>query len=154
MERNRYADLLRVTAIIMVVLGHWLLTVITYRGGRLSGVDALNYVGWGRWVTLGWQVMPAFFLVGGYVDALAWTRHHERGESWTVWVRGRVMALLWPVTTYLAVAVLVTAVASLCGVNHSELAEAGHLVSLQLWFIPVYLLLIALTGGGAWRCQR
>ncbi len=145
MERNRYADLLRVTAIMMVVLGHWLLTVITYRGGQLSGVDALNYIGWGRWVTLGWQVMPAFFLVGGYVDTLSWTRHHERGEGWTAWVRGRVMTLLWPATVYVAVAVLVTAVASFCGVNHSELAEAGHLVSLQLWFIPVYLLLIALT---------
>lgn len=145
MERNRYADLLRVTAIIMVALGHWLLTVITYRGERLSGVDALDYIGWGRWVTLGWQVMPAFFLVGGYVDMQAWTRHHERGENWTAWVRRRVMALLWPVTAYVAAAVVVTAAASLCAVNPSELAEAGHLVSLQLWFIPVYVLLIALT---------
>ena len=33
--RNRYADLLRVCAIGAVVLGHWLLTDITYRGGRL-----------------------------------------------------------------------------------------------------------------------
>ena len=33
--RNRYADLMRVGAISMVVVvGHWLLTDITYRGGR------------------------------------------------------------------------------------------------------------------------
>jgi hypothetical protein len=48
MERNRYADLLCVTAIGMVVLGHWLLTDITYSSGRLDGLDALKYVSWGR----------------------------------------------------------------------------------------------------------
>ena len=40
-ERNRYLDLLRVSALIVVVLGHWLLTDITYSGGQLSGLDAL-----------------------------------------------------------------------------------------------------------------
>ncbi|HXZ75355.1 MAG TPA: hypothetical protein VEH31_31425, partial [Streptosporangiaceae bacterium] len=62
-NRNRYADLLRVCAIGGVVYGHWLLTDVTYRAGRLSGLDALEYVSWGRWVTLLFQVMPVFFLV-------------------------------------------------------------------------------------------
>jgi hypothetical protein len=31
-----------VTAIVMVVLGHWLLTGITYQGGHPSGLDALG----------------------------------------------------------------------------------------------------------------
>ena len=34
MDRNRYADLLRVVAIGAVVYGHWILTNITYRHGR------------------------------------------------------------------------------------------------------------------------
>jgi hypothetical protein len=46
--RNRYVDLVRVGAIAAVLLGHWLLTDVTYRNGRLSGVDALNYIDWGR----------------------------------------------------------------------------------------------------------
>ncbi|MGH3229869.1 MAG: hypothetical protein ACRDOA_15070 [Streptosporangiaceae bacterium] len=33
----------------------------------------------------------------------------------------------------------------MAGVGLAELAEAGWLVALQLWFLPVYLLLIALT---------
>jgi hypothetical protein len=49
--RNRYADLLRVCAISAVVVGHWLLTDIIYRDGQLSGLDALTYISWGRWVT-------------------------------------------------------------------------------------------------------
>ena len=53
--------------------GDRLLTGITYQGGHLSGLDALDYVSWGRWVTLLFQVMPVFFLVGGYANAVSWT---------------------------------------------------------------------------------
>ena len=81
MERNRYADLLRVLAIGAVVSGHWLLTSITYRGGQLSGLDAIHYVSWAGWVTLAFQVMPVFFLVGGYVHAISWTAHHAAGRG-------------------------------------------------------------------------
>ena len=80
-DRNRYADLLRVVAIGGVVYGHWLLISVTYRNGQLSGLDALDYVSWGRWLTWLFQVMPVFFLVGGYVNAQSWMAHHARGES-------------------------------------------------------------------------
>lgn len=143
--RNRYADLLRVGAIGLVVLGHWLLTDITYHGGQLSGINALYYVSWGRWVTLFFQVMPVFFLVGGYANAVSWTAHHARGESWTVWVRARLTRLIWPTTVYVAVATLAVTGARIAGADPAELAQAGWFVALHLWFLPVYLLLIALT---------
>jgi fucose 4-O-acetylase-like acetyltransferase len=142
---NRYADLLRVLAIAVVVVGHWLLTSITYRDGQLSGLNAVRYVSWGGWVTLVFQVMPVFFLVGGHVHALSWTGHHERGESWAGWVRERAMGLLWPATVYVAAMVFAAAVARAAGASPTELTKAGWLVALQLWFLPVYLLLIALT---------
>ncbi len=145
MERNRYADLLRVAAIGAVVCGHWLLISVTYRNGQLSGSDALHYIGWGRWVTWLFQVMPVFFLVGGYVNALSWMSHHARGQAWTWWVRDRAMRLLWPTAVYVGVAVLAVSVARAAGTSPAETAEAGWLVALQLWFLPVYLLLIALT---------
>ena len=145
MERNRYADLLRVAAIGAVVYGHWLLTDITYRNGQLSGLDALDYVSWARWVTWGFQVMPVFFLVGGYVNAVSWKTHRARGQDWTWWVRDRAMRLLWPTTVYVAMMVLAATAARAAGVRAAEIAEAGWLVALQLWFLPVYLLLIALT---------
>ena len=106
MERNRYADLVRVVAIGGVVYGHWLLISVTYRNGQLSGLDALDYVSWGRWLTWLFQVMPVFFLVGGYVNAQSWMAHHARGESWTRWVRDRAMRLLWPTAVFVVVAVL------------------------------------------------
>jgi surface polysaccharide O-acyltransferase-like enzyme len=143
--RNRYADLLRVCAIAGVVYGHWLLTDITYAGGRLSGLDALAYVSWGRWATLLFQVMPVFFLVGGYANAVSWSAHHAQGDGWTLWVRRRALRLLWPATVYITVAELAAAGAKAAGAGPAELAQAGWFTALQLWFLPVYLLLIALT---------
>ncbi|MFE5587646.1 acyltransferase [Kitasatospora sp. NPDC056531] len=145
MERNRYADLLRVGAIGTVVLGHWLLTNPTYRNGQLSGQDALQYVAWGRWLTLLFQVMPAVFLVGGFANAASWTEHHEHGGDWAGWVRRRALRLLWPVTVYLAAVFLGVSAARASGVGTSELARTGWYIALHLWFLPVYLLLIALT---------
>jgi fucose 4-O-acetylase-like acetyltransferase len=143
--RNRYADLLRVGAISMVVAGHWLLTDITDRGGTLSGLDALDYISWGRWVTLVFQVMPVFFLVGGYVNARSWTARQEQGEGWAEWVRPRAMRLLWPTAVYVTVAILAFAAARMAGASAAELTQVGWLVAFQLWFLPVYLLLIAAT---------
>jgi fucose 4-O-acetylase-like acetyltransferase len=91
------------------------------------------------------QVMPVFFLVGGYANALSWTSRHEQGESRTRWVRDRAMRLLWPTGVYVIVAVLAITAARLAAVSLAEIGEAGSLVALQLWFLPVYLLLVALT---------
>ena len=124
-ERNRYLDLLRVAAIGGVVYGHWLLISVTYRNGQLSGADALDYVAWGRWVTWAFQVMPAFFLVGGYVNAQSWTARHAEGQSWTVWVRDRTMRLWWPTAVFVVVGILAAAVARAAGVGAAELAQAG-----------------------------
>jgi fucose 4-O-acetylase-like acetyltransferase len=151
MDRNRYADLLRVIALAGVVYGHWLLTDITDSRGQLGGLDALGYVSWGRWGTLLFQVMPVFFLVGGYVNARSWTAHSggdppwTRRGPWARWVRHRAVRLLRPATVYVAVAVVVIAGARAAGASLATLAAAGWLVAFQLWFLPVYLLLIALT---------
>ncbi len=153
MDRNRYADLLRVAALGGVVYGHWLLTVITDSHGQLGGLDALNYVSWARWGTLLFQVMPVFFLVGGYVNARSWTAHADGSAAnpwpqwgpWARWVRYRAIRLLRPATVYVAVSVLVIAAARTAGSSPRVLAAAGWLVAFQLWFLPVYLLLIALT---------
>ena len=145
MDRNRYADLLRVVAIGGVVYGHWLLVSVTYRDGQLSGADALDYISWGQWVTWAFQVMPVFFLVGGYANARSWTAHHARGETWTVWVRDRAMRLWWPTALFLVVAVLAVTAALAAGAGRAEVGQACWLAALQLWFLPVYLLLIALT---------
>jgi hypothetical protein len=55
------------------------------------------------------------------------------------------MELLWPTTIYVTAMILAVVVAQAAGAGRAELAQAGWLVALQLWFLPMYLLLIALT---------
>jgi len=56
---------------------------------------------------------------------------------------------------YVIVAVLAITAARLAAVSLAEIAEAGSLVALQLWFLPVYLLLVALTCRRlSWRLRR
>jgi hypothetical protein len=58
-----------VIAIGAIVTDHWLLVDIRYKDGRLSGRDALAYIDWAAWLTLIFQILPVFFLVGGRVNA-------------------------------------------------------------------------------------
>lgn len=143
--RNRYVDLLRVVAIGGVVYGHWLLINLTYSDGRLANLDTLAYVPWGQWITWAFQVMPVFFLAGGYANAGSWTAHHADGERWNWWIQRRAMRLWWPTGAYLGVNALVIAALNVAGVARANIALVGLLVTRQLWFLPVYLVMIALT---------
>jgi len=89
--------------------------------------------------------MPVFFLVGGYANAPVLDGAPQTGETWTRWVCGRAIRLLWPTAVYIVVAVLAVTAAGAAGVFPAEIAEAGWLVAPQLWFLPVYLLLITLA---------
>jgi peptidoglycan/LPS O-acetylase OafA/YrhL len=145
MERNRYADLLRVLSIGVVVYAHWLLVAITYASGQLSGVDSMNYISWGPWATLVFQVMPVFFLIGGYVNAQSWPAHRARGETWIAWVRNRALRLLWPTAVFVLVAVLATSAVLLAGVPGAVVGPAARVIFIHLWFLAVYLLMAVLT---------
>ncbi|PZM89483.1 MAG: acyltransferase, partial [Actinobacteria bacterium] len=69
-ERERVVDFLRALAIVAVVLGHWLVSVVEYDSdGRLTGRSALPDLPWAYPLTWLVQVLPLFFLVGGYANA-------------------------------------------------------------------------------------
>lgn len=65
MNRDRYVDFLRAWAIGLVVLGHWLITALVREpGGEIRAPELLATVPWTQWLTLGFQIMPLFFLAG------------------------------------------------------------------------------------------
>jgi surface polysaccharide O-acyltransferase-like enzyme len=143
--RNTYLDLIRVVAIGAVVVGHWIATGITYKHGQLDGVDVLGVSPWTSWLTLIFQVVPLFFLVGGYSNALSWTRYRATGGSAFGWTRRRVRRLLVPTAAYIAVIALAVAACAAAGANRDDLQESGWALSLHLWFLAPYLLLLLLT---------
>jgi hypothetical protein len=144
-ERSPYVDLLRVLSIGMVVLGHWLLTSLTYSDGAFSTANILADVPWTQWVTLLFQVIPLFFLAGGYSAAASWSAHLAVGGRAGEWLLGRSRRLLLPTALYVGVATLAVLVCLALGVDARTLSLAGWAVALQLWFLPVYLGLLLLT---------
>jgi hypothetical protein len=151
--RDRYVDFLRVLAIGMVVVGHWLVTSPLYRNGTFQGPDVLGVIRWGQWVTLAFQVMPVFFLVGGYAAAISWSGHRGRAGSAGDWLRSRAVRLLVPTAAYVALALVGATVGIALGAPAGTLSLAGWAIALQLWFLPVYLALTALTPA-LWAAHR
>lgn len=144
-EREPSADLYRVIAVVLVVVGHWLLSAVTYHDGRFGYDDVLAELPRTQWLTWLFQVVPVFFVVGGYANAGSWIRRQAAGgTSRGDWVRRRVVDLLGPVTAYVVVVVAVVAMSGR-RVDHTTIAISGWVVSLQLWFIPIYLVMMTLT---------
>jgi fucose 4-O-acetylase-like acetyltransferase len=140
-ERDRFADLLRVASIVVVVAGHWLMAVVTWRDGRVEAGNALALAP-GLWVAT-WvlQVMPLFFFVGGLANLVS----ARRGGGWVGFVRGRASRLLRPTVAFLAVWGVAAAVLAAAGVPEAILHPAARLVVQPLWFLGLYLLVVALA---------
>lgn len=94
--RNRYVDLIRVASIGVVVLGHWLIAVLGYRDGAFTGENLLEIEPGLQILTWIFQVMPLFFIVGGFTNALSWSSAERRGTSYANWLRVRCVRLLRP----------------------------------------------------------
>lgn len=144
--RRRHVDLLRAVAITAVVVGHWLvMTVEQDPAGNLTGFTALKYMPSMHGITWVFQVMPLFFLVGGFSNAISWTRHRDRGGTAARWLLDRSARLFPPVTLLLVVVAAGAVLASVVGIPQDVVAPAVALVTLPLWFLVVYLGVIALT---------
>ena len=144
--REPSADVYRVLAVVVVVIGHWLVSAVTFHDGQFGNDYPLALMPWTRWLTLVFQVVPVFFLVGGYASAASWTLWRDvGGRHWTDWVRSRLAAILGPTTAYIAVMLATVAVLDRVGVERSALWFGGWAVAMHLWFVPVYLVVVSLT---------
>jgi hypothetical protein len=144
-SRDRYVDFLRGLAIAFVAIGHWLVVVPSYDAGRFDGVNALGTVPVMRWLSWVFQVMPLFFIVGGFANALSWRSARRREQSWTTWVRGRAARLLRPTGVFLAVWVVVGVLARQVGIVPCLVHTMAWLVVVPLWFLAVYVVVVALA---------
>ncbi|MEV7229112.1 acyltransferase family protein [Polymorphospora sp. NPDC051019] len=145
-SRDRYVDSLRALAITLVVLGHWLVTVITHTPhGRLTGHSALPDLRWAWPLTWLVQVLPVFFLVGGYANAASLTAHRDRGGSTVTWLLDRGRRLLLPTTVLLVTLALAALVARVAGADPKLVRDAVWFAAIPLWFLSPYLLVVLLT---------
>jgi surface polysaccharide O-acyltransferase-like enzyme len=140
-RRELALDAVRALAMFVVVVWHWVLTIAVWEptGPRvdnpISFVPPLGYL---TWVL---QVMPLFFLVGGYVTMRRVVGLDQRG-TWA-WSRRRTARLAGPAVPLLLV--LATAWGAATVVGASAIAGAIVLTATPLWFLVAYLAITALV---------
>nr|QLJ97031.1 acyltransferase [Micromonospora carbonacea] len=145
-RRERYVDLLRAVAIGMVVAGHWGVTVITRdAAGRPTGHSALGDLPWAYPLTWAAQVLPVFFLVGGFANAASLTASRARGGDATGWLIDRSARLVPPTTVMLLVLAAGAGGAYLWGAGEARIRTVVWFATIPLWFLVPYLAVVVLT---------
>src|SRR5690606_18475949 len=147
-RRDRHVDLLRAVAICAVVLGHWLLIAVRPTDGSVGGFSALAVLTWAQPVTWLFQVMPVFFMVGGFANAASLRsrlRQPDRAAATVDWLLDRGARLTYPTAVLLAVVAAAAVVAGLAGVDRGQIGTATWLATLPLWFLVAYLAAVLLT---------
>jgi fucose 4-O-acetylase-like acetyltransferase len=144
--RDRFVDAVRAAAILAVVLGHWLIAVITWEGGRVEATNALAEAPALQWLTWGFQVTPLFFVVGGFANRAALLSHRRRGDTGAAaYVRSRILRLSAPVLPLALTWIAAGPLLRLAGVDTATVDLVTRTMAQPLWFLAVYLLVSALA---------
>jgi hypothetical protein len=144
-RRERHIDLLRAIAITAVVTGHWLVIAVEPTDDTLEGFSALGELTWAHPVSWLFQVMPVFFIVGGFANAASLTSHRRTGAPDAGWLLDRSARLVQPTAVLLAMLGLGALVARLGGADVDLVGTAVWLASIPLWFLAAYLAMVFLT---------
>ncbi len=143
-DRNRAVDLYRVIAMIAVAIGHWLAMVAIDDDGELVGGNALEFIPELSWATWLLQVMPLFFVVGGFSSAISLDSHNAKGGNAQDWIAARLRRMMPPAITLAGVWLAVIAIAAIVG--QAPLAIQGAAAAaIPLWFLANYTIDTALA---------
>jgi surface polysaccharide O-acyltransferase-like enzyme len=144
-ERNRYVDFLRAVSILMVVTGHWLVATVWYHDGTFVPGDLLELRPNTQWMTWLFQVMPIFFIVGGYANAVSLESARRRGVGYAGWLATRLHRLVTPLLALLVGWALLALALYFFGVSGdvTRLASRGALI--PTWFLAIYLAIVMLA---------
>ena len=138
--REVAVDVARAGCLVIVVMLHALMVGVSVSGGAPVLQNALD--GWAGFAPLTWlaQVMPLFFVLGGFSSFLHWSGMRDRGTAPAAYLAGRMRRLLLPAVAAIAASAIVLSLLTLGGVPSSVIATAGFRLSQPLWFLGAYLL--------------
>lgn len=146
-DRDRVVDLARAASLVMVAIGHWLVTdVQSTIDGTLKVTDVLGELPGLSGITWLFQVMPVFFFAGGVVAFPSWQKHRDADGTWGAWMGRRLLRLWWPTVIVLLFWVLAAQLASRAFGVPAEVLAATRGIALVIWFLAIYVFVVALTG--------
>ena len=135
-SRDRTVDLMRAVSITVVVLWHWTGSVTHRRDGVIvmpNPVDQVPLLWLATWLG---QVMPVFFLVGGFANLAAWDRVEG---STRAFLRLRLTRLLRPTAVFLGVWAVLEVLLLVAVPDYPGVLSYGLVVAVPLWFLAAYV---------------
>lgn len=142
--RDTGIDLVRALCVLGVVLLHSLMVGVTVTD---AGPLFANASEGSAWITpLSWvlQVMPLFFVIGGFAGYTSHLRARQRGGTAAEFVAARIHRLVLPAVCTIATVGVTLTLLLINGVPADLVAIAGYRFGQPLWFLGVFLLCQAL----------
>ncbi len=144
-ERNRYVDFLRAVSISCVIIGHWLIATAWYSGGQFTPGQMLSIAPWTQWLTWLFQVMPVFFFVGGYANAVSLESARRKQLDYGHWLHARLVRLLTPLLLLLLAWSILAIILRLFGVSRGVIQLASQASLIPIWFLAIYIMIVVLA---------
>ena len=144
-ERNRYVDFLRAASILVVVTGHWLVATAYFHDGTLTPGDVLELQPGTQWLTWLFQVMPIFFIVGGYANAVSQESARRRGIGYAGWLAARLHRLVTPLLALILGWAVLAATLYFVGVSGDITRLASRAALIPIWFLAIYIAVVMLA---------
>ncbi len=145
-SRNRYVDFLRAVSILVVIFGHWTAAAPYVNAeGAIAPTHILAVSPWTRWLTWLIQVMPIFFLVGGYSNGISWHAAQRDKQTYALWLESRLRRLVGPVLTLIVTWCALGALAHTRSVSPAMIRIGSQMALIPIWFLAVYLGVVVLV---------
>jgi surface polysaccharide O-acyltransferase-like enzyme len=140
-SRDLTLDFVRVFCVLLVVVIHMLeVGVGRPISGGLAVTRPLEHQPWFDGATWAGQIMPLFFVVGGFASLTAWRSAVRRGGTAASYIQGRVIRLALPALPLFIFYVIVIGIAQLLGVDAAFLKGITNGAGSPLWFLAAYVL--------------
>ncbi len=138
-DRNRAVDFYRAIAMLAVAFGHWAAIATSVdANGEPSAGNALEYAPSMSWVTWLFQVMPLFFVVGGFSSAMSLDSHFAKSDSrHQDWIAARLRRMVAPAITLATTWTVLLIGGYMTGIG-ALIGAGAAAAAIPLWFLSNY----------------
>jgi surface polysaccharide O-acyltransferase-like enzyme len=143
--RDSSIDAIRVVLLVAVFTLHAMMCGVSVGiGGPVlqNALEGQPWFGPMSWVA---QIMPLFFIAGGFSSLHHWRAMRSRGATPSDYVRARLDRLVRPAIAIVIVVAGGLVALSLAGLPADLVATAGFRIGQPLWFLGVYIAISALV---------
>jgi len=144
-ERNRYVDFLRSVSILVVIIGHWMIATAYVVDGEMDPGHLLAGRPQLHWLTWLFQVMPIFFIVGGYSNAVSLESAKRKGIGYAGWLSARLNRLVAPLLVLLIAWAAIATGMSFFGARPVVIQYVSQAALIPTWFLAIYIVVVILA---------